>query len=300
MDTQTLYIVGNGFDLHHGLPIQYKHFKAFLKNVDREVFDWVDGYVPAEDNWSDLELSLACLDTDTVVSDLEGFLTSYSDENWSDAGHHDFQYEVDRVATDLSQTLQSRFGDWIRSIVIPDHNSVQRLLSTLDRSALFLNFNYTCTLNRFYNVSSENVLYIHGEGSDPSSELILGHAWTPDKRTSLQKGLDQESADQRVIEAFGVLDDYFEQTFKPSEQIIKLNADFFSGLRSVTHVTVLGHSLSVVDKAYFLAVVEALKGRSVIWTLAVRSHDEDPGKFQCLGDFGVPREQICCKLWSDL
>lgn len=189
MDTQTLYIVGNGFDLHHGLPIQYKHFKAFLKNVDREVFDWVDGYVPAEDNWSDLELSLACLDTDTVVSDLEGFLTSYSDENWSDAGHHDFQYEVDRVATDLSQTLQSRFGDWIRSIVIPDHNSVQRLLSTLDRSALFLNFNYTCTLNRFYNVSSENVLYIHGEGSDPSSELILGHAWTPDKLRRFRKVL---------------------------------------------------------------------------------------------------------------
>lgn len=300
MDTQTLYIVGNGFDLHHGLPTQYKHFKAFLKNVDREVFDWVEGYVPAEEDWSDLELALACLDTDTVVSDLEGFLTSYSDENWSDAGHHDFQYEVDRVATGLSQTLQSRFGDWIRSIVIPDHNSVQRLLSTLDRSALFLSFNYTCTLNRLYNVPSENVLHIHGEGSDPSSELILGHAWTPDKRTSLQKGLDQESADQRVTEAFGVLDDYFEQTFKPSEQIIKLNADFFSGLRSVTHVTVLGHSLSVVDKAYFLALVEALKGRPVIWTLAVRSHDEDPCKFQCLSDFGVPREQICCKLWSDL
>ncbi|RRV76558.1 bacteriophage abortive infection AbiH family protein [Stutzerimonas stutzeri] len=300
MDTQTLYIIGNGFDLHHGLPTQYKHFKAFLNKVDREVFDWVEAYVPAEEDWSDLELALAYLDTDSVVSDLEGFLASYSDENWSDAGHHDFQYEVDRVATGLSRTLQSRFGDWIRSIVIPDRSSAHGLLSTLDRSALFLTFNYTSTLNKLYNVPAENVLHIHGEGAEPSSELILGHAWTPDERTSLQQGLDGESADHRVMEALGVLDDYFEQTFKPSEQIIKLNAGFFSDLRSVTHVTVLGHSLSVVDRAYFLALVEALEGRPVIWTLAVRSHDEDPHKIQRLSDFGVPRGQIYCKLWSEL
>lgn len=64
-------------------------------------------------------------------------------------------------------------------------------------------------------------------------------------------------------------------------------------------MTVLGHSLSVVDKAYF-ALVEALEGRPVIWTLAVRTHDEDPDKIQCLSDFGVPREHIYCKPWSEL
>ncbi|HHX1500068.1 bacteriophage abortive infection AbiH family protein [Pseudomonas nitroreducens] len=300
MDTQTLYIIGNGFDLHHGLPTQYKHFKAFLNRVDRQVFNWVDTYVPADEDWSDLELALADMDTECVVSDLTGFLASYADENWSDAGHHDFQYEVDRVATGLSRTLQSRFGDWIRSIVIPDCSSTHKLLDTLNRNALYLNFNYTSTLSRLYDVQSENILHIHGEGAEPGSELILGHAWAPNERTSLQKGLDGESADHRVIEALGRLDDYFEQTFKPSEQIIKLNMDFFSNLRSVTHVKVLGHSLSEVDKAYFLAVVEALEGLPVIWTVAVRSHDEDTHKTLCLSAFGVPREQIYCKLWSEL
>lgn len=300
MDTQTLYIIGNGFDLHHGLPTQYKHFKAFLNMVDRQVFNWVDTYVPADEDWSDLELALADMDTECVVSDLTGFLASYADENWSDAGHHDFQYEVDRVATGLSRTLQSRFGDWIRSIVIPDCSPPHQLLDTLDRNALYLNFNYTSTLSRLYDVPAENVLHIHGEGAEPGSELILGHAWTPDERTSLQNGLDGESADHRVMEALGKLDDYFEQTFKPSVQIIKLNTDFFSNLRSVTHVKVLGHSLSEVDKAYFLAIAEALEGRPVIWTVAVRSHDEDTHKILCLSGFGVPREQIYCKLWSEL
>ncbi|WP_368214863.1 bacteriophage abortive infection AbiH family protein [Aeromonas sp. R2-3] len=300
MDTQTLYIIGNGFDLHHGLPTQYKHFKAFLNVVDRQVFDWVDTYVPADEDWSDLELALAGMDTESVVSDLTCFLASYSDENWSDAGHHDFQYEVDRVATGLSRTLQSRFGDWIRSIVISDHSPTHQLLNTLDRNALYLNFNYTSTLSRLYDVPAENVLHIHGEGAESGSELILGHAWTPDERTSLQNGLDGESADHRVMEALGRLDDYFEQTFKPSEQIIKHNTDFFSNLRSITHVIVLGHSLSEVDKAYFLAIAEALEERPVIWTVAVRSHDEDTDKNLCLSSFGVPRAQIYCKLWSEL
>ncbi|WP_265468328.1 AbiH family protein [Aeromonas salmonicida] len=54
MDTQTLYIIGNGFDLHHGLPTQYKHFKDLLNMVDWQVFDWVDTNVPADEDWSDL------------------------------------------------------------------------------------------------------------------------------------------------------------------------------------------------------------------------------------------------------
>ncbi|MBD7976184.1 bacteriophage abortive infection AbiH family protein [Serpens gallinarum] len=300
MDTQTLYVIGNGFDLHHGLPTQYKHFKDFLHMVDRQVFNWVDTYIPAGEDWSDLELALADMDTERVVTDLADFLASYSDEDWSDAGHHVFQYEVDRVATGLSRTLQSRFGEWIRSIVVPDCSPTHQLLGTLESNTQYLTFNYTSTLSKLYDIPAKSILHIHGKGDEHGSELIMGHAWTRDERTSLQNGLDGESADHRIMEALSRLDDYFEQTFKPSGQIIKLNAGFFSNLRSVTHVTVLGHSLSAVDKAYFLAIVEALEGRPVIWTVAVRSHDEDPHKIQCINDLGVPRELIHCELWSEL
>ncbi|HHQ4629263.1 AbiH family protein [Aeromonas hydrophila] len=93
---------------------------------------------------------------------------------------------------------------------------------------------------------------------------------------------------------------YLDQTFKPNEQIIKHNADFFSNLRSVTHMKVLGHSLSKVYRAYILAIAEALEGRAVIWTVAVRSHDEGTDKIQRLSGLGVPREQIYCRLWSEL
>jgi len=298
MDTQTLYVIGNGFDLHHHLPTQYKHFKDYLRTADPEVYTWVDSYVPVEGDWSDLEAALAYLDTDNIVSELEMFLASYSDENWSDSGHHDFQYEVDRVASGLSRTLQTRFGDWIRSIVIPDRANVRTLLPGLDRNAAFLTFNYTSTLTKLYDVPTDHILFIHGDGADEASELVLGHAWEAGDRVSMQSKLDEEDHDHRVMEAFGTLDEYFEATFKPSGLIIQQNATFFESLGSIREVVVLGHSLSDVDRAYFVALVEALTARPG-WTVAVRTVDEAPFKAQCLAAFGVPHERVIYRLWSD-
>lgn len=116
MNAKTLYIIGNGFDLHHGMPTSLSSFKRYLAQVDDETHDWVERYLPADGNWANLEQALSGLDTDNIVSDMECFLGSYSSDDWSDSGHHDFQYEVDRVATGLSETLQQRFAEWIRSI----------------------------------------------------------------------------------------------------------------------------------------------------------------------------------------
>ena len=35
---QILYIVGNGFDLHHGIPSSYAAFGRYLKEVDSETY----------------------------------------------------------------------------------------------------------------------------------------------------------------------------------------------------------------------------------------------------------------------
>ncbi|RDL16215.1 bacteriophage abortive infection AbiH family protein [Pseudomonas jessenii] len=299
MDFRTLYIVGNGFDLHHFLPTKYEHFKNYLKATDWEIYNWVDLYVPAEHDWSDLELALAYLDSDNVVSDQASFLGSYADENWSDSGHHDFQYEVDRIATGLSRSLQEHFGDWIRSIAVPHRRVVEDRLVKLESDAFFLTFNYTSTLTDLYDVPPEDILYIHGEGADKCAKLVLGHAWTADERASVCKQHDDEDADHRILEALGVLDAYFDETFKPSAKIIEQNADFFSGLSSATKVVVLGHSLSEVDSAYFLALVEALQGQPS-WLVAVRPEDDVAGKMLSLLTYGVPLENISCKLWVEL
>ncbi|VVN21233.1 hypothetical protein PS639_05958 [Pseudomonas fluorescens] len=299
MHSKTLYIVGNGFDLNHRLPTGYGYFKAYVKANDREVFDWMEDYVPAGENWADLEAALAHLDADHIVSSLEHFMGSYADENWSESGHHDFQYEVDRVAGGLSGTLQTLFAHWVRTIEIPDATNAQNRLAELDLNATYLTFNYTSTLTSVYEVPAENILHIHGESTDDDSELVLGHGWAPDERTSLFEAVNHEDSDHRIMDAMQSLDDFFSDTFKPSKEIIERNAEFFADLSGVQHVVVLGHSLEPVDAPYFIAVVQALKGRNVQWTVAILPDVAEGEKTARLNAFGVDSALIRCKLWSD-
>lgn len=299
MLANTLYIIGNGFDLNHRLPTGYGHFKAYVKSHDREVFEWVEDYVPAGESWGDLEMALAYLDTDHIVSSLEHFMGSYTDDNWRDSGHHDFQYEVDRVAGGLGGTLQKLFAEWVSIIQIPDAQSAQNRLAGLDINATYLTFNYTSTLTRVYQVPAENILYIHGESTDADSDLVLGHGWAPEERPSLFDAVNHEDSDHRVMEAMQSLDTYFSNTFKASKKIIEQNADFFAGLEDIAQVVVLGHSLNPVDAPYFVAVVQALKNRPIPWTVAVLPDDAESEKTALLNAFGIDLALIRCKLWSD-
>lgn len=300
MAPKTLYVIGNGFDLNHRMPTRYGHFKAYMKANDHDVYDWMEDYVPAGEFWAELESALAYLDTDHIVSSLEHFMGSYSDENWSDAGHHDFQYEVNRVAEGLSGTLQTLFAQWVRTIEVPDASIAQNRLAELDVNATYLTFNYTGTLSSVYHVPSSNVLHIHGESADADSELVLGHGWVPEERTSLFKAVDHEDSDHRIIEAMSTLDDFFSATFKPSKEIIERNASFFAGLSDIDQVVVLGHSLDPVDAPYFIALVRSLKNSSVPWTVAVLPDDDLEDKTARLGAFGVASPMIRYRLWSEL
>lgn len=127
-----LYVIGNGFDLWHGIPSSYREFKSFVKEHDRDLFDAVETYLGAEEGWSDLESALASIDVDSVIEDLDHFMVSYAADDWSDAYHHDFQYEVERVVERLSATLRIQFGKWIRQLAIPNRFSAGKRLQSID------------------------------------------------------------------------------------------------------------------------------------------------------------------------
>lgn len=117
--------------------------------MDSDIYRDVEEYLPVDD-WCDLETALADLDADILINNLGHFMSSYGDEDCSDAGHHDFQYEVDQVFRRLSKGMRSRFGQWICQSPIPSRESSPNRLTKLDSQALFLTFNYTSTLRRVY------------------------------------------------------------------------------------------------------------------------------------------------------
>ncbi|ABK06962.1 MULTISPECIES: bacteriophage abortive infection AbiH family protein [Burkholderia cepacia complex] len=298
MTSRTLYVIGNGFDLWHGIPSSYSCFRDYVRLHGRDVFDAVESYLPVGESWSDLEAAFAEIDVDHVIESLGHFMGSYGDDDWSDSGHHDFQYEVERVVERLSRELRFLFGGWIRQLPIPTATTVTQRLRFLDRDAIFLTFNYTKTLREIYGVADANVLHIHGNADLPDSELILGHAWHPESCRSLNDRTDIEDIDVRLAEAHDILDDYFTKTFKPSAQIIQAHGDFFALMRDVKEVFVLGHSLSDVDKPYFDAMLAVPGMRTARWTLACR---EDAGeKSRRIYAFGIAPASVRTVSWGAL
>lgn len=174
-----LFIIGNGFDLHHGINSSYTDFGEWLATVDREVHSavneflptWIDDCGKIQTAWSDLENNLEHFDTDQLLEYGSNFLPSYGADDWSDAGHHDFEFELDRVISALSVGLHSNFVCWLRTLSIP--TSTRFPVKSIDRQAKFLNFNYTPTIQTLYGVS--NVLHIHGSLADTTSPIVLGH-----------------------------------------------------------------------------------------------------------------------------
>ena len=186
----TLYIIGNGFDIHHGIRSNYSDFGKFLAAQDKETFDLVEKYLAFDDDfWSDFESRLADFDASTLIEDASDFLVSYAADNWRESFNHDYQYEIRRVVKALSETMKARFADWIEQLPIPARSEIEDKLVRLDPEATFINFNYTPSLGQLYGVADSHILHIHGSSKRASDGLVLGHGWSPEEKGSLNKGL---------------------------------------------------------------------------------------------------------------
>src|SRR5437868_4116909 len=175
---QILYIVGNGFDLHHGVQSSYAAFGQYLKEVDPDTYVKLKRYFSVGDDfWWQFEAQLAHLDTDSLLDDAAAHLPSYGADDWSDAGHHDYEYELDRVVAAISSTLRLRFSDWVRQLVIPSPTLLISKLLPLRRDGRFLTFNYTDTLQRVYGIPDASVIHIHGAAAHANAQLVFGHGW---------------------------------------------------------------------------------------------------------------------------
>jgi len=300
MKDRKLYIIGNGFDLWHGIPSSFRQFKRFVRERHPDLLKTVQEYLPVDENWNDLELALAEIDVINLIENLEHFMPAYGAEDWSDSGHHDFQYEVGRVVEDLSVDLRHRFGQWISQLPIPKPATADRRLRTIDPTALFLNFNYTPTLQELYGVLPKHILHIHGRANLPDSDLVLGHAWNPSERQSLNNRPDIEEIDTRLMEAHSIIDKYFSETFKPSADLILEHRPFFQRLTEIQEVFVLGHSLSAVDGLYFRSLLAIPGIASAQWRVACHLESDFHAMPARLRELGVQASNVVTASWSDV
>jgi len=291
-----LFIIGNGFDVAHGISSKFSNFGEYLEKNDTKVFEAIQKYLFVDKNfWNCFEERLATLDYDSIIDYATDFLVGYGDENWSDAYHHDFEYEIQQITSNLSDRLKLNFHNWIDSLEMPTAGNFDPV-RCIDPSSQFLSFNYTSTLQDLYKVPDENVIHIHGSLHALDEELIIGHGWLRQHDEKLSPKVNEDT-DVRVGGGYKLIDDYFADTFKPTDDIIEECQGFFSGLNEVTDVIVLGHSISEVDMPYFREIVKHFDVDKVRWLVSFYgSPDSLRNSFSCLG---VNSKLICFRSFDE-
>jgi hypothetical protein len=288
-----LYIIGNGFDLHHGISSKYSDFEIYVKSIDPKLHSLFEKFFSFKDNWADFEQSLEHLDVGSIRDEASDCRTSYVSEDWSDADNYNFPDEVSRIAKSLSIDLKKLFSEWVCKLKIPNQYSYQGLRLPLDLNATYLSFNYTDTLQRLYGVPQ--ILHIHNQALNGDSNLVLGHGRKPSTIPSLNAGLDLEAQDVRETQANQILDDYFSATYKGTSKVIEAHSAFFNALSGIKCIRVLGHSMSEVDCAYFERIGEATKLSAPRWIVSCYGKQEQQTKEKTF-----QRLRISCVEFTDL
>ncbi|QUM88847.1 bacteriophage abortive infection AbiH family protein [Moritella sp. 36] len=309
-----LYIIGNGFDLYHGFSTRYSDFHTYLQEHCSELLELINRYYFLEnevDLWADFEESLANLDQNGLLEDLNNFLPDTSSDDFCDRDWHAFSIEISSKVGALTHELCEAFRQFILSAT--SLNGIDRHLR-LQRNSKFLSFNYSNTLEKHYLIPQSNIAYIHGKANDLSASIVLGHGIDPEefkvKPEEQPEGLSEEDLErwheymsdnydyayeQGTEEVYG----YFINSFKNTEQVIESHSEFFSSLIHIKNVYILGHSLSEVDIPYFKKIHESLQFHCQ-WHISYRGKDEYLEKREIVSDIGVSKQFIHMIEFSDL
>lgn len=296
-----LYVIGNGFDVYHGLDTRYTSFGLYLKKNYRETYELLLNYYGFADLdpdcpttmsdplWSEFEASMSLLDKESVLEANMDAMPNYSSDDFKDRDRYTLLIEMKRILGLLTTELYKAFKEFILAVQFPDHSRSVNI----DRDAVYLTFNYTDTLSKFYDVPDENILFIHGKANTHIDKLTLGHGVDPENfkekpaeppsglsDEDLERWMDYQSDQYDYSFELGknAINQYFSATFKGTDQIIKNNEDFFARLGNIDEVYVLGHSLADVDLPYFQKLAQSVKPDAQ-WVATF--YDPDDEKVHC-------------------
>src|ERR1700753_1181866 len=105
----TLYVIGNGFDLHHELRTSYFEFANYLKEHNISLYHNLESYIsyPTSNNnlWSQFESNLANLDIEEILSEHIDSLPDYGSEEFRDRDRYVFPDTMEQLCEQLPTEL---------------------------------------------------------------------------------------------------------------------------------------------------------------------------------------------------
>lgn len=273
MSIRSLYIIGNGFDVHHKIKSRYIDFYEWLKEDNSDVCDKIkDLYgedIVDDEWWSDFETSLGNLNFREIIED-------YSWQNQPSEDDIEKMRSIDTmggawdIQTNVGETIEcikNSFHAWVDSLS-PAKRALKVHLDPKD--SYFINFNYTLTLENTYDISPERVCHIHGSVKD--DEYVIGHGRSKEEIEEEASPYLEPYNGHMDPSEYGIdaIDDEITENTKqemiaqvisirkPVEELLKQLEPLFDKLDDVEKLTILGLSFSDVDMPYLKAIFDRI------------------------------------------
>jgi len=262
--------------------------------------------------WCEFEKYLSELNREKIFDILDARMphVAEDDERFRYSDYYAGLDEISDMVSQCTYEMRYLFHRWVNTIHYA--KGFRKKMLALDRTATFLTFNYTTFLETEYGIPEDRILYIHGCRKDKFGSLVLGHhadddgsfqRWVHKNRNRrryrpVQKDRrgryflndklvylayfleDEEKGNWRLPTRYYVareaaerFESYYKKNYKDTGFIIDRHKDFFSSLHDVENVTVIGHSLSEVDMAYFLRMREVLR-EDVRWRFSFHQEED--------------------------
>lgn len=268
---RTLYIIGNGFDLHFNLKTKTYNFENYLKN--QTIYNGVDNASDVFNsygvNWYEYEQSLNDIDLDEIESQNEIKPDYLSDrESDRDGGIVNMQMYV----SSLSEAIRSALEQMVISanedaLVLSEDFLAPKLFEVGDA---ILTFNYTSTIEILFEVpDSVPIFHIHG-CYEQGTPLVFGYRNNQNSYVKTWPDMDEDNWDYYVAQQREVVYDFYSSLEKKLE-IDKL-VSFLLKCGKMDRVVVLGHSMSPVDYEYMEKVDATLNPR--IWEISYYNEND--------------------------
>lgn len=302
MNGNILYVIGNGFDRHHGLMTDVDSFLNILTN--KKIYPEMSNAIEFFDNygvdWHEYENALSKMELDDFEEDYIVAPDYMSDrESDRDGGIENMRL----CLSSISRAIMDSLTEMVEN-ANQDLNSTNCKIKNIFRGGdAILSFNYTSTIERLYELPENiKILHIHGYYED-NDELIFGYKngdrdykykekhfnefainslnekikYTKEREdlTEIEKGNIIDSYEEEINELTRDRDYYIDEQ---REQII----DFYHGwaknfqlhnleiflknCRDIDIVRVMGHSMAEVDSDYMEMIEKELNPK--VWYIS--------------------------------
>ncbi|KMQ61830.1 hypothetical protein ACM40_05740 [Chryseobacterium sp. BLS98] len=286
-----LYIIGNGFDRYHNLPTGYSDFHQFviknhpsLENTFEEYFKLSTKLSADNKNlWADFENDLSTFNWKAFFDDKNQI--DVLDDSFRPSLIYSLEDDLEQETEILISSIREAFEDWLTDLSL---ESTKKKLH-FEEDSIFLNFNYTLTLEEVYQIPSEKILHIHGDVENNQGYLIFGH----NKNLKAKPKFDKYGETTRT--PFSDSEANAQQPFyrfqKPVRDIIRDNECFFKNLHDINEIIILGHSLNIIDLPYFKKIKKYVADLSR-WKASFYSDGEKESHLKSLQKIGIDESKI--------